>query len=120
MSSRNGLPAGSPRRSKPPGTPAPGTIPDARISKLGKRPEFVEAGVDFRACQCAKPVHAELFAAEAAHYRPVDHGAAEFLGVDVALFQIETLLGQIPDKASGKTVTGAGWVKDFFEQITRY
>ena len=30
-------------------------------------PEFFEAGIDFRACQRAEPLHAETLAAEAAH-----------------------------------------------------
>src|ERR1700687_2808624 len=78
MSSRNGSPAELRRRSKLQARPGPGTAPDVGISKLGERPEFVEAGVDFRARQRAEPVYAELFATEAAHHRPINDGAAEF------------------------------------------
>ena len=50
-------------------------------------------------------------------HRAIDDRAAEFLGVDLAVVEVEALLGQIADEAAGEAIARAGRIENLFEQI---
>ena len=77
------------------------------------------AGIDLGARERAEAVHAELFAAEAAHDGAVDHGTAQFGEVHRAGFGIDTAPGQVADEAAGEAVARAGGIEDILQQVTR-
>src|SRR3954469_594110 len=69
--------------------------------------EFLIARIYFRARQCAEAVDSELLAAEAAHHRPVDHGAAQFIMGDISVPRVYSLAGEVADKTAGETIARA-------------
>src|SRR2546422_84489 len=81
--------------------------------------EFLIARVYFGACQRAKTVYSELFAAEAAHDRAVDYRAAEIGVRDLAIAGVDALSGEVSDEAAGEAVACAGGIEDLLQQISR-
>ena len=82
--------------------------------------ELLIAGLDFFAGQGAEAVHAELLAAEAAHHGTVDHGAAQFGKIEIAVGGRDAAPGQVADEAAGEAIARAGGVEDVFQQIARH
>src|ERR1022692_3053704 len=82
--------------------------------------ELLIACLDFFTGQGAKTVYAEFLAAEAAHDRAVDHGAAQFGEIEIAVMGREAAAGQVADEAAGEGIAGAGGVEDVFQQIARH
>src|SRR5690348_14660002 len=84
-----------------------------------KSPEFVKASIDLCARQCSEALHAELFAAEAAHHRTVNHGAMQFVHAEVTVVQVETSLGKISNEPARKAVPRSGRIENIFQQVAR-
>src|ERR1035438_8542558 len=81
--------------------------------------ELLIAGLDFFTGQGAEAVHPELLAAEAAHDGTVDHGAAQFGKIEIAVGGRDAAAGQITDEAAGEAIARAGGVEDILQQIAR-
>src|SRR5450759_2492076 len=90
-----------------------------RPLKRGVVLELLITGLDLFTGQGAEPVHAELFAAEAAHHGTVDHGAAQFGKIEIAVRWRDAPAGQISDEAAGEAIARARRVEDVFQQIAR-
>src|ERR1700690_4320547 len=82
--------------------------------KAGEFFELVEAGIDLRAGQGPKTVHAKLFAAEAAHHRTVDDGAAD-LGDGGVVLDVEAAAGHVSEEAAGEGIARAGGIEHVLE-----
>src|ERR1035438_5877890 len=78
--------------------------------------ELLITGLDFFTGQGAKTVHAEFLAAEAAHDGSVDHGAAQFGEIEIAVMGREAAAGQVADEAAGEGIARAGRVEDVFQE----
>ena len=89
------------------------------MQNAGAAPELLVTRLDFVAGQGAEAVHSELLAAEAAHNRTVDHGAAQFGEIDIAVGGRDAAAGEIADEAAGEAIARAGGVEDIFQQIAR-
>src|ERR1035441_4045300 len=90
-----------------------------RALKRGVVFELLIAGLDFFTGQGAETVHPELFAAEAAHDGTVDHGAAQFGKLEIAVGGRDAAAGQLADDTAGEAIARAGRVEDVFQQIAR-
>src|SRR5579872_5312249 len=101
--------------------PAPASTTSVRASsKRSEFAEFFETRIDFGALQRAEAFHAEPLTAEASHDRAVDHRPAQLASADVIGLQVESLLSQVPDKASGEAIAGAGRVEHRLQQVARH
>src|SRR5580692_9323613 len=69
--------------------------------------ELFETGIDLLAGQCAEPIDAEAFAAEAAHHRAVDHGAAQLVRIHVLALDVDSRARQIAHETTRETIAGA-------------
>src|ERR1035441_10331117 len=69
--------------------------------------ELFETGIDLLASQRAEPIDAEAFAAEAAHHRAVDHGAAQLVHVHVPVLYVDSRARQIAHETARETIAGA-------------
>src|SRR4051812_29363431 len=74
-------------------------------SECGKAPEFVKAGVDFTSRKRSETLDTKFLATEAAHDRAIDHRAMKVMHIDVPVSKIESAFGEIPDEASGETIS---------------
>src|SRR6185312_8215327 len=82
-------------------------------------PEFFEPLINLLTRKLTEPVDTELLTAEATHYRAINHGAIQVLGVDMPVTQIETAFRQVSDKSTGETIARARGVKYFLQQVPR-
>src|SRR5689334_18160458 len=89
------------------------------MSKLKRRAafEFLVAAIDLRAIQSAETIHPELFAAEAAHHRSVDHRAPQLGHIEVAIARVRTRGSKIADETAGEAVACSGWIEDVLQQV---
>src|SRR5450759_2113034 len=90
-----------------------------RALKRGVVLELLITGLDLFTGQRAETVHPELFAAETAHHGTVDHGAAQFGKVEIAVGRRDAPAGQIADEAAGEAIARARRVENVFQQIAR-
>src|ERR1700690_4424104 len=78
--------------------------------------ELVEAGIDLRAGQGSKTVHAELFAAEAAHHRSVGDATTDLLK-RVVVLDVQVEAGHVSEEPAGKGIARAGRIEDVVQQV---
>src|SRR5689334_7423919 len=81
--------------------------------------ELPIARLDLIAGEGAEAIDPELFAAETAHHGAVDHGAPQFVDIDLSVRSFDAAAREVADEASGEAVAGAGRVEDVFEQVAR-
>src|SRR5690349_5827839 len=87
--------------------------------KRGAGFELVITRLDLVAGQRPEPVHAELFAAEAAHDRSVDDGALQFGKIQISVAGRNAPAREVADEAAGEGIARAGRVEDVLEQVAR-
>src|SRR5579863_4185005 len=92
----------------------------AAISRGLERSELAElfkSGIDFFTRERAEALHPEAFAAEASHYGPVNHRAAEHAAADLVAFEAEAVFGQVADESASEAIARAGRIENIFEQV---
>src|SRR5205823_11477029 len=79
--------------------------------------EFFEAAIDLLSRQRAKTFHAKALATEAAHHRPVNYRAPEFVHVHIMGFEIDARAREIAHESTGETIARASGIENIFEQV---